>query len=201
MLAIFQRYAAFAYLAMAALAVADLALASALNLGYWWWPSMLMLLALLSLVSVAQSSRTNPIFDGNRAILRQPVRLFMYVYVVLGTAGIVVTLYAIVVDSYTQYHNTEVGYAILCLSLLRFTWSIGGFYLARRSRGLITLAFLFLVCALAFCYALHVDVTGYALALTIVAMLYAAISRFAVKLLQPFGTLEVQLDCIALVLV
>ncbi len=202
MLAIFQRFPAFAYPAMAALMVADLALASALNLGYWWWPSMLMVLALLSLVSVARSPRMSRVFDGNRAILRQPVRLFMVVYVVLGTAGIaVVTLYSIVVDSFTQYHNAEVGYAILCLSLLRFVWSIGSFYLARRSRGLIALALLFLVCVLAFCYALRFDVVGYALALTVVAILYAAISRFAVQLLLPFGALELQLDCIALALV
>jgi len=202
MLALFQRYAAFAYPAMAALAVADLALAGALNLGYWWWPSMLMILALLSLISVARSPRLSRIFDGKRAILRQPVRLFMYVYVALGTAGlVVVTLYSVVEDSFSQYHNAEVGYAILCLSLLRFIWSMGNFYLARRTRGLITLAFLFLVCVLAFCYALRFDATGYALALTFVAILYAAISRFGVQLLRPFGALELQLDWIALALV
>lgn len=202
MLALFQRYAPFAYPAMAALAVADLALASALNLAYWWWPSMLMILALISLVSVARSPRLNRVFDGNRAVLRKPVRLFMYVYVVLGSAGlVVVTLYSVLAYSLSQYHNAEVGYAILCLSMLRLVWSMGNFYLARRTRGLITLAFLFLVYVLAFCYALQFDVTGYALALTVVAILYAAISRFAVQLLHPFGALELQLDWIALALV
>src|SRR5260370_2207993 len=75
MLALFQRYTPFAYLGIAALAVADLALAKELNLGYWWWPSMLMMLALMGLVSIARSPSANRIFNGNRAILRAPVRI------------------------------------------------------------------------------------------------------------------------------
>ena len=202
MLALFQRYTPFAYLGIAALAVADLALANALNLGYWWWPSMLMILALIGLVSIARSPGLNRIFNGNRAILRAPVRLFMYVFVVMGTLGIVVvTLYSIFEDSFSQYHSTEVGYAILCLSLLRLLWSIGGFWLARRTRGVVSLAFLFIVSVLAFCYALQFEAIGYALALTLVALFYASISRFAVQRLQAFGTLERSLDWIALGLV
>lgn len=57
------------------------------------------------------------------------------------------------------------------------------------------------MCVLAFCYALQFDVTGYALALTSVAILYAAISRFAVQFLRTFGALELHLDWIALALV
>src|SRR5579872_7148427 len=126
----------------------------------------------------------------------------MFVFVVMGTLGmVVVTLYSVVADSMAQYHYTEVGYAILCLSLLRLFWSTGSFWLARKTRGVISLAFLFLVSVLAFCYALQFDATGYALALTSVALLYAGISRFAAQLLQPFGTLELQLDWIALGLI
>ncbi len=202
LLALFQRYTPFAYLGIAALAVADLAVANALNLGFWWWPSMLMILALVGLVSIARSPGSNRIFNGNRAILRAPVRIFMYVFVVIGTLGmVVVTLYSVFEDSFSQYHFTEVGYAILCLSLLRLFWSIGSFWFARRTRGVISLAFLFLVSVLAFCYALQFEAIGYALALTIVALLYAGISRFAAQLLQPFGTLERKLDWMALGLV
>jgi hypothetical protein len=201
MLALFQRYTPFAYLGIAALAVADLATASALNLAYWWWPSMLIVLALLSLVSIARSPRTDRIFSGNRAILRQPVRIFMYVFVVMGTLGmILLALYSAILDR-VMIHSTEVGYAILCLALLRLFWSIGGFWFARRTRGVISLAFLFLVSVLAFCYALQFDAIGYTLAITVVALLYASISRFGVQYLQPFGALDLQLDWIALVLV
>ena len=204
MLALFQHYAPFAYLAIAALAVADLALAGALNLVLWWWPSLLMVLALLSLVSIARSPGISRLFDGRRAILRQPVRIFMYVFVAMGTLGMVaVALYAVILDGIFLSHSNsiEAGYAILCLSLLRLLWSIGGFYLARRTHGMITLALLLLVCVLAFCYALQFGATGYALALTIVALFFAGISRYARARLQPFGTLELQLDWIALALV
>ncbi len=44
-LAIYQRFIPFAYLGIVALVVADLAVADSLNLAYWWWPSMAMLLA------------------------------------------------------------------------------------------------------------------------------------------------------------
>ncbi len=49
-LAIYERFPLFAYLGMMALVVTDLALARSFALGYWWWPSMLMLLALPSLL-------------------------------------------------------------------------------------------------------------------------------------------------------
>ncbi len=45
------------------------------------------------------------------------------------------------------------------------------------------------------------DATGYALALTMVALLYAGVSRFAAQLLQPINKLELQLDWLALALV
>lgn len=202
LLALFQRYTPFAYLGIAALAVADLAIADAFMLGYWWWPSMLMILALIGLVSVARSPRLSRIFEGNRAILRAPVRVFMYVFVVIGTIGMVlVSLYAVFEDSFSQHHPTEVGYAILCLSLLRLVWSTGRFWLARQTRGIISLAFLFLVSVLAFCYALQFDATGYALALTIVALFYAGVSRFGVQFLRLVSKLELQLDLLALALV
>src|ERR1700694_1816909 len=120
-----------------------------------------MLRGSIALVSFARSRRLSSIFDGNRAILRQPVRIFMYVFVVICTLCMVfVTLYSVFADGF-QHHLTEVGYAILCLSLLRLFWSTGRFWFARRTRGVISLAFLLLVSVLAFCYALQFDATGY----------------------------------------
>lgn len=201
MLALFQRYTPFAYLGIAALAVADLALARELNLGYWWWPSMLMLLALMGLVSIARSPGANRIFNGNRAILRAPVRIFTYAFVVIGTLGMIaVAVYSVVLDQFMS-HSTQVAYAILCLSLLRLLWSAGAFWLARRTRGVISLALLFLVSVLAFCYALQFAAIGYTLAISVVALLYAGISRFSARRLQAFGTLARDLDLIALGLV
>src|SRR5712691_4537898 len=201
MLALFQRYTPFAYLGIAALAVADLALAKELNLGYWWWPSMLMILALMGLVSIARSPGANRIFNGNRAILRAPVRIFTYAFVAMGTLGMIgVAVYSVVLDQFMS-HSTQVAYAILCLSLLRLLWSAGAFWLARRTRGVISLALLFLVSVLASCYALQFAAIGYALAITMVALIYAGISRFAARRLQAFGTLARDLDLIALGLV
>src|SRR5205807_9155936 len=79
LLAIYQRFRLFAYLGMAALAVADLALADALNLRLWWWPSMLMILTFLTLLSTRRPSGKNWPFTGNLAVLREPVRIFMKV--------------------------------------------------------------------------------------------------------------------------
>ncbi len=40
LMAVYQRFIPFAYLGLVALLVADLAVSDALNLYYWWWPSI-----------------------------------------------------------------------------------------------------------------------------------------------------------------
>ena len=52
LMAVYQRFIPFAYLGLVALLVADLAVADALNLNYWWWPSMAMILALPATISL-----------------------------------------------------------------------------------------------------------------------------------------------------
>jgi hypothetical protein len=201
LLAIYQRFQLFAYLGIAALAVADMAVARALSLGYWWWPSMLMILALLSLVSIQQSADRQWLFAGSRAVLREPVRIFLYVFASVCALGVLaIAGYSFMLDA-SSMQNAEVRFSILCLTLLVLLWSGLFLWLTRRTRFVIGLAFLFLASVLALCYALAFDAIGYALALTAVALLYHGFSRFAPRLLQPFGALERALDWIALALV
>src|SRR5260370_32537275 len=114
---------------------------------------MLMMLALMGLVSIARSPSATRIFNGNRAILRAPVRIFTYAFVAMDTLGmIVVAVYSVVLDQFMS-HSSQVAYAILCLSLLRVLWSAAAFWLARHTPGVLTLALLFLVSVLALYYA------------------------------------------------
>ena len=201
LLAIYQRFQLFAYLGVAALAVADMAVASAFNLGYWWWPSMLMILALPLLVSVQRSADRKWPFAGSRAVLREPVRIFLYIFAGICALGILaIAGYSFLLDA-SGMQNTEMRFSILCLTLLVLLWSSLFLWLTARPGYVIGLAFLFLASTFALCYALTFEAIGYALALTAVAMLYHGLSRFAPRLLQPFGTLERDLDWIALALV
>jgi len=201
LLAIYQRFQLFAYLGIAALAVADMAVASALALSYWWWPSMLMILALPALVSVQQSADKRWLFAGNRAVLREPLRIFLYIFAGICALGILaIAGYSFLLDA-SGMQNTEVRFSILSLTLLGLLWSSLLLWLTARPRYVIGLAFLILASTLALCYALNFEAIGYALALTVVALLYHGLSRFAPRLLQPFGTLERGLDWIALALV
>ncbi len=199
-LAIYQRFTLFAYLGITALAVADMAVADALGLGYWWWPSMLMILALAALVSIQRFPRMDWLFAGGREVLREPLRIFLYVFAAICALGMLaIAGYSFLVDRFSV-PDIEVRYSLLGLSLLVLLWSGLFLWLTRRSRYVIGLAFLFLASVLALCYALAFEAIGYALALTLVALFYHGLSRFAPRLLHPFGKLERDLDWIALAL-
>jgi len=200
-LAIYQRFPLFAYLGMVALAVADFALADALNLRLWWWPSMLMILTFLTLLSTTRPSGKNWPFTGNLAILREPVRVFMKVSVIICASSVVLlALFSFTIGRF-GVQDTEVRFSIFSLALLILLWSGLFFWLNRRTRNITVLAFLFLASVLALCYALRFEAIGYALALTVVALLYHGLSRFANQRLHPFGTFERDLDWTALALV
>ncbi len=200
LLATYQRVAAFAYPGMASLLVADLAIAKALDLGYWWWPAMLMLLAFPALISIQRLSGSDRPFTGNRALLRTPVSVFMYVIVAMCALGIVyITLYSAFIGA-TARSAVEVRYSILVMTLLLLLWVSLALWLTGLSKWTLVVAYLFLVCVLAFCYALDLQPIGYALALTGVALLYYGLNRFVNRLLQPFGVLSLGLDQIALAL-
>ncbi|TMF41718.1 MAG: hypothetical protein E6I32_19910, partial [Chloroflexi bacterium] len=200
-LAIYQRFRLFAYLGMAALAVADLALAGALNLRLWWWPSMLMILTFLTLLSTTRPSGKNWPFTGNRAVLREPVCIYMKVFVIICASSVVLLALFSFTPGRFGVQDTEVRFSIFSLALLILLWSGLFFWLTRRTRNITVLAFLFLASVLALCYALRFEAIGYALAVTAVALLYHGLTRFANQRLQSFGTFERDLDWIALALV
>jgi len=196
LLAIFQRFKPFAYLGIVALAVADLALSNALGLSYWWWPETLMLLAFPMLLSVASPRRY---FIGPFAVLREPVRLLMFVFAGASAAGIVVAVLFVITIQGSPGADARIS--LLVMSLLSLGWTSLYLRLVRRSREVIVLAFLFLACVLCFCYAFAFQTTGYALALTLTAFLYHGLTRVAASFLRPFDRLALHLDTIALCLV
>jgi hypothetical protein len=207
LLAIYERFPIYGYLGAMAVIVADLAAAASLHLNYWWWPSMLMLLALPALASIVRdpTMRRERYFTDFLLVLRQPVRAFMYTIVgICLLSAVVITAASLVLGSISTYFFASMGeihFSILSMTALLLIWTSAWFWLTKCTRGLTVLALLFLTCALAFCYALNFSQSGYALALVSVALLYHGLNRFAAPLLQPFRKLGLYLDLIALALV
>src|SRR5207248_7713027 len=143
-------------IAIMALVVTDLALARSFALGYWWWPSMLMLLALpslLVLVPGTASGRTK-FFTGPLNILRDPVRILMYTLIGICILALVCTLpYSFSLDVYAA-PMYEVRFSLLSMSILLLLWTSLAIWLTKRTQYLIILAFLLLACVLASDYAL-----------------------------------------------
>jgi hypothetical protein len=205
-LAVSQRFALFGYLGMMSLVVADLAIARDLNLDYWWWPGMLMLLALPALLSLLRpvGNAALPVdwpLAGPLALLREPIRVFMLLIVAASATSVALTsLYSLTLDTF-QAPVSGIRFSILSIALLLFLWTALYLWLTRRGKWVLGLAYLLLACVLAFCYAFDYRATGYALALTGVAVLYHGLNRYAPRLLQRFGTLGLRLDQLALMLV
>ena len=204
LLAIYQGSVPFGYLGAVALAVVDLAMAQALGLGYQWWPSMLMILALSALVTLARSSGVSigeRIFAGRLTVLREPVRMLMFIIVGVCALGIVVvTFYSFALGGFSAPAR-EIRFSILSMTLLLSLWTSLYLWLTRRTKWVLVLVGLSLASVLAFCYAFNFEHVGYALALTGAALLYHGLSRFARRLLQPFDKLGLRLDILALLLV
>jgi hypothetical protein len=201
LMAVYQRFIPFAYLGLVALLVADLAVADALNLKYWWWPSMAMLLALPATISLKRGGENTWPFIGPWRVLRDPIRYVMYLIVVASLLSLFyIVAYSLGNDFYSSL-NSEVRFSILSISLFLLLWATLSIWLAKWTRLVLVLAYLVLASVVAFCYALRFETIGYALALTGVALLYHSLNRFAGRRLVPFGILSLGLDQIALVLV
>lgn len=200
LLANYQQVATFAYPGLASLLLADLAIARTFTLGYWWWSVTLMLLAFPALISIQHLSANGRSFTGNRAILRTPMRIFMYATVAICTLGTVYTAFYSTLIGTTIRQAAEVRYSILIMTLLLLLWASLALCLTRLAKWTLILAYLFLACVLAFCYALDFQPIGYTLALTGVALLYHSLNRFAGRWLQQFGVLSIGLDQLALAL-
>ncbi len=201
LMAIYQRFIPFAYLGMVALLVADLAVADALQLAYWWWPSMAMLLAIPATISLKRPDvRTWP-FTDRWVVLRDPMRYVMYAIVAASLLGLFFAiLYSLAIDT-TGLPIRELRFSILSMTVLLLSWATLSLWLAQWARAVLVLAYIALGSVLAFCYAFDFEPIGYALALTSVALLYHGLNRFAGRRLLPFGALSLGLDQIALALV
>src|SRR6266487_4661354 len=201
LMAVYQRFIPFAYLGMVALLVADLAVSAALNLAYWWWPSMAMILAIPATISLKRPGGSTWPFTDRLEVLKDPMRYVMYSIVAASLLGIFFTVtYSLVIDSYGSLMS-EIRFSILSMTLLLLLWATFSIWLAKWTRAVLILAYIVLASVLAFCYASRFETIGYALALTGVALLYHGLNRFAGRRLQRFGVLSVGLDQIALVLV
>ncbi|HLZ80907.1 MAG TPA: hypothetical protein VKP04_04685, partial [Ktedonobacteraceae bacterium] len=112
LLAIYERFPIYGYLGVMAVIVADLAVAASLHLNYWWWPSMLMLLALPALASIVRdpATRRERYFTGFLAVLRQPVHIFMYTIVgICLLNAVAVTVLSLTQGSIGTFFDTSTG--------------------------------------------------------------------------------------------
>lgn len=201
LMAVYQRFIPFAYLGLVALLVADLAVSDALKLYYWWWPSMAMILAIPATISLRHDGENSWPFIGHWKVLRDPIRYVMYLIVAASLLTLCfIVIYSLSVDS-SGSSISEIRFSILSMTLLLLLWATLSIWLAKWTRFMLVLAYLVLASVIAFCYAMRFGAIGYALALTVVALLYHGLNRFARHRLEPFGVLSLGLDQIALILV
>ncbi len=200
LMAVYQRFIPFAYLGLIALLVADLAVADALNLHYWWWPSMAMILAIPATIALKREGENTWPFEYRWGVLRDPIRYVMYLIVAVSALSLcLIVMYSLGIDFYGS-PVSEIRFSILSMTLILLLWATLSIWLARWTRLVLILAYLVLASVLAFCYALRFESIGYALALTGMAILYHGLNRIAGHRLEPFGVLSLGLDQIALVL-
>ena len=200
-MAMYQRFIPFAYLGMVALLVADLAVADALHLAYWWWPSMALLLALPATLSLQRVGGSTRPFTGRWEVLRDPMRYVMFAIVAASLVGLgYMVWYSIGLD-FSGTSVNQLHFSILSASALFLLWASLSLWLAKWTRAVLALAYIALGLVFALCYAFDFEPIGYALAITGTAMLYHGLNRFAGRLLQPFGVLSLGLDQIAVALV
>lgn len=197
-LAVTQRFVPFAYLGMVALVVGDLALAQTLHLAYWWWPSMALLLALLSLLLLPQASGDMWPLAETWAILRTPFQALMYAVVSIASVALLPMLVmSLVLDGY-HVPSEEAHLALFVLAGLLFVWTALWIWCTRRIAWTPLLAYLFIGMLLLLGYAWRLDLTGYALLLTGTALAYHGLVRVASAQLASYGLLDLTLDQLAI---
>jgi hypothetical protein len=202
MLAVYQRFSPFAYLSMVALVVADIALAVNFHLASWWWPNTLMVLAFLSLSAVSVHPRPR-LFSGSWSILRDPVRVLMYVCSTLCGLGIIFTFsYALELSNFgsPRLEQQEVRLALSCMLMLLLGWSCLFIWRTRQTKIAVTVPFLFLAGILSVAYTTWLGTIGYVIVLIVVALLYHGLVRFTGQYLRSFHQLTSFLDALALIL-
>lgn len=198
LLAIVQRFVPFAYLGSAALLVGDLALAQTLHLTLWWWPCVAMLLALAALIAVPGPSGAGKLFVEERAILRTPLLLLMYTVVSAAALLAIVMLSLSLSLDQQQQSLPEARLALFSLACLLLAWCALWIWRARRTRLTPLLAWLALGTTLLLGYVLNLNLTGYALLLAGMALLYHALVRGARGRLAAYGLPALTLDGLAI---
>lgn len=199
-LAVYQKFAPFGYLSVVAQTVAILAVASAFNLGYWWWPSVLMVPAFLAILSLPDRLGAAP-FTGTWAILREPVRALMFACVgVCGTGAILTYLYSLGLALAHQVQS-EVRFSLLCALPLLFVWVCLFVWHTQRVQWAQSIPYLFLTSALAFAYAFEFRQVGYVLMLTAVAVFFHSLTLLVPQFLLRYGRSDLHLEGLSLALV
>ena len=197
-LAVYQKFSPFGYMGAIALLVATLATAAALNLGYWWWPSVMMLPALPAILSISRRPGDVRPFIAPWTVLREPLLAFMGISVVVCAVGIpIVFVYTLLFMS--GHELIEARFALVCMTVLLLCWNC--LFVWRTTRAVQTIPYLFLLCALACAYALSFHQVGYVLTLTGVALLYHGLTRLAPRLVQTFKGIGAHMEGLALLLV
>ncbi len=206
MLAVTQRFVPFAYLGIVALLIGDIALAQTLHLAYWWWPCIAMLLALLSLLALPRATGETWPLTENWGILRGPLQVLMYS--IISIACLVLPLLlasSLILDSFFSHNvptavSKELHLALFLLASVLFIWFALWIWRTRHIDRTPLLAYL-LVCVLSLLgYALRLDLTGYVLLLSGMALAYHALVRLAGTRLAVYGLPDLTLDQLAIAL-
>ncbi|WP_201387569.1 hypothetical protein [Ktedonobacter sp. SOSP1-52] len=205
-LAIYQRFSLFSYLSLAALSIADVATLSAFHLALPWLFCGPMLLALGAMLCLPPDKNSASIFDGRLAVLHDPLRVCMYLWVGICALGALLTIAIALSSEYIilpGISNLEEKIALCGQIALLLGWCAGMAWRTRKTYWVTGTCYLFIVLALTIAFACSLRPAGYAVVLISVAAYYHILLRFAPSLMRQFRTqgLEKQLEDISLTLI
>ncbi len=197
LLTVTQQFKVFGYLSVVALVLADLAAASSLHLAYWWWPVLLMPLAFGGLFSMSP----NRFLNGNRAVLREPVRVLMYLCIAsVGLSILSVYYYALLLDLFKQ-PSFDIRLAGACMLLALFGWTWVYIVVTKRFALGALLAYQLVGVVAALAYTFNAPSIGYGVVFTALASAYVLFILTAKQVLPRFRYLRGHMELVALVLV
>ena len=197
-LAVSQQYKPFGYLASVAVILADLAVAFTLHLAYWWWLVLLVPLAFVALLSV---SKNGHLFSHNRAVLREPVRVLMYVCIAVLCLDILCTYLYVLALAATGHSFLEIRIAGAVMLLLILAWTCAYFWVTKHFAWLAVVPYQLLGLVVALAYVFDIHAVSYGLLFTAIAVFYHVATRVARSSLQLFQQVRNHMEAIALVLV
>ncbi|GHO45536.1 hypothetical protein [Ktedonospora formicarum] len=203
-LAVYQRFSIFSYLALVALSIADLAAAYALHLSAPWMGCALMPLALLAMIILPKDKMSVSIFDGRLAILREPLAIAMYTWVVICVLSISYALMRALLSASISsgVSDLEPRFALCGQVALLLLWASGMAWRTSKGRWILGSYYLFATLALSIAFTLSLHAAGYALVLIGTALCYHLLIRFSpafMSALQP-QKLEMHLEAVTIFL-